>query len=110
MARGNLFRSVVSGAVIMSIVLYICTSFGSSLTSMATSIGYEIPAGAVDITAMSAGNWVTWVTYQIGRLSQAPVLMYALMLVVIAVLVFLAYRYVGSVREEAKAVEEPARP
>ncbi|MGI6366655.1 MAG: PTS galactitol transporter subunit IIC [Bacillota bacterium] len=68
MSKGNLFRSVISGVVIMSLVLLILTSFGSSLTQMATSIGYDIPAEAVDITAMSAGNWITWVLYQVGRL------------------------------------------
>ncbi|MGI6251438.1 MAG: PTS galactitol transporter subunit IIC [Anaerolineaceae bacterium] len=69
MSKGNLFRSVVSGAVIMSVVMLVLTSFGSSLTEMASSIGYEIPANAVDITGLSAGNWVTAVTYQIGRLT-----------------------------------------
>ena len=68
MTNGNLFRSIISGVFIMTIVLYILTSFGPALTQMALSIGYEIPAGAVDITALSAGNWVTWVLYQIGRL------------------------------------------
>jgi galactitol PTS system EIIC component len=68
MTNGNLFRSVISGMFIMTIVLYILTSFGPALTQMAVEVGYEIPAGAVDITAMSAGNWVTWVVYQLGRL------------------------------------------
>jgi len=68
LSKGNLFRSVIAGAVIMSVVLYICTSFGPSLTQMAVSIGYEIPEGTVDITAMSAGNWITWVLFQVGRL------------------------------------------
>ena len=67
-SKGNLFRSIISGVVIMSVVLLVCSSFGSSLTQMATSIGYEIPQGAVDITALSAGNWITWVLFQVGRL------------------------------------------
>jgi PTS system galactitol-specific IIC component len=68
LTNGNLFRSIVSGAVIMSVVLWVCTSFGSGLTEMANSIGYAIPANAVDITGLSAGNWVVAVTYQIGKL------------------------------------------
>lgn len=68
MTKGNLFRSIISGVFIMTIVLYILTSFGPALTQMALSSGYELPAGAVDITALSAGNWVTWVLYQLGRL------------------------------------------
>jgi len=68
MSKGNLFRSIICGTVIFIVVLYACTSFGSSLTQMATSIGYEIPAGAVDITGLSAGNWVSATLFQIGRL------------------------------------------
>jgi PTS system galactitol-specific IIC component len=67
MAKGNLFRSVISGIFVMTVVLYVCTSFGSSLTEMAGIVNYEIPAGAVDITAMSAGNWVSWVMFQLSR-------------------------------------------
>ncbi|MDY6867830.1 MAG: PTS transporter subunit IIC [Chloroflexota bacterium] len=68
MTKGNLFRSIVSGVFIMTVVLYVLTSFGPALTQMAVESGYEIPADAVDITALSAGNWVTWVVYQLGRL------------------------------------------
>jgi len=68
MSKGNLFRSIVCGAVIFVVVLYTCTSFGSSLTQMATTIGYAIPEGAVEITGMSAGNWLSAVLYQIGQL------------------------------------------
>ncbi len=67
MTNGNLFRSIVSGGFIMSVVLYTCTSFGSGLTEMANSIGYAMPADAVDITALSAGNWVVALTYQVGQ-------------------------------------------
>jgi len=68
MSKGNLFRSIVCGTVIFVVVLYACTSFGSSLTQMATSIGYAIPEGAVEITGLSAGNWVSAVLFQIGKL------------------------------------------
>jgi PTS system galactitol-specific IIC component len=68
MTNGNLFRSIISGVFIMTVVLYILTSFGPALTQMAVSVGYAIPEGAVDITALSAGNWVTWVMFQLGRL------------------------------------------
>jgi PTS system galactitol-specific IIC component len=96
MSKGNLFRSVISGAVIMSIVLYVCTSFGSALTQMATGIGYAIPEGAVDITGMSAGNWVTAMVYQASRLvSVSPLLAGVVMLVIIAVLLGLAARFAG---------------
>ncbi|MDK2982315.1 MAG: galactitol system component [Chloroflexota bacterium] len=68
MSKGNLFRSIICGAVIMTVVLYTCTFFGSSLTQMATSIGYAIPEGAVEITGLSAGNWVAAILFWIGKL------------------------------------------
>ena len=68
MTNGNLFRSVISGAFIMTAVLYILTSFGPALTQMAVEVGYAIPEGAVDITGLSAGNWISWLVFQIGRL------------------------------------------
>lgn len=68
MSKGNLFRSIVSGTVIFAVVLWACTSFGSSLTEMAVSIGYVVPEGVVDITGLSAGNWVSALLFQIGKL------------------------------------------
>jgi PTS system galactitol-specific IIC component len=99
MSNGNLFRSVISGAVIMSVVLYVCTSFGSALTEMAVSIGYALPEGAVDITAMSAGNWVTALTYQVSRLaSTSPLLAVVIMLGIVGVLLALAAWVAGAIR------------
>lgn len=68
LSKGNLFRSIVCGTVIFVVVLYACTSFGPSLTQMALETGYAIPEGAVDITGLSAGNWVSAILFQIGRL------------------------------------------
>ena len=68
MSKGNLFRSIVCGTVIFVVVLYACTSFGPSLTQMALETGYAIPEGAVDITGLSAGNWVSAILYQIASL------------------------------------------
>ena len=68
MSKGNLFRSIICGTVIFVVVLYACTSFGPALTQMATTTGYAIPAGAVDITGLSAGNWVSAILFQIGKL------------------------------------------
>ena len=65
LSKGNLFRSIISGIVIMSIVLLICSSFGAAMTTMAVDAGYSLPKGAVDITALSAGNWLTWIFYKI---------------------------------------------
>ena len=68
MSKGNLFRSIICGTVIFVVVLYACTSFGPSLTEMAMEIGYAIPEGAVDITGLSAGNWLSALLFQVARL------------------------------------------
>lgn len=68
LSKGNLFRSLICGIVIMSVVMLICTSFGSSMTEMAISANYAIPEGAVDITALSAGNWLTWILSKIAAI------------------------------------------
>ncbi|MCL2006863.1 MAG: hypothetical protein FWG77_02140 [Treponema sp.] len=69
LSKGNLFRSIICGMVIMTVVFYVLTSFGSSLTIMATDYaGLSLPEGTTDITALSSGNWITWILFQIGRL------------------------------------------
>jgi PTS system galactitol-specific IIC component len=68
LSKGNLFRSIVCGTVIFVVVLYACTSFGPALTQMAVDTGYAIPEGVVDITGLSAGNWLSAVLFQVGRL------------------------------------------
>jgi PTS system galactitol-specific IIC component len=108
MSNGNLFRSVISGAVIMSVVMYVCTSFGSALTQMAVSIGYALPEGAVDITAMSAGNWVTFLTYQVSRLaSTSPLLAAVILLAIITVLLGLAAWVASAFRPRPVASPQP---
>jgi hypothetical protein len=80
------------------------TSFGSALTQMATSIGYALPEGAVDITGLSAGNWVSWVVYQIGRINAtSPLLSTLLMLVVLGLALGLAARFAGIGRKRPEA-------
>ena len=68
LSKGNLFRSLICGIVIMSVVMLICTSFGSSMTTMAVQAGYTIPDGAVNINALSAGNWLTWILSKIAAI------------------------------------------
>ncbi len=106
MSNGNLFRSLISGSVIMSVVMLVCTSFGSSLTQMATSIGYALPEGAVDITALSAGNWVTWVTYQIGKLASASPFLVALIFLVLIGLMWAGIVYTN--RPARQVAPKPA--
>lgn len=68
LTRGNLFRSILYGAVILTMVLYISSSFAPLLTQIAADIGFAIPEGAVEITGLSGGNWIAWILTAIGRL------------------------------------------
>lgn len=68
LTRGNFFRSILYGIIIMTMVLYISSFFAPLLTQIATDIGYSIPEGAVQITGLSGGNWIAWVLTTISRL------------------------------------------
>lgn len=68
LTKGNLFRSVLYGTVIMAVVLYIASAFAPDLTAIAADIGYEVETDAALITGLSGGNWIAWVLTQLGRL------------------------------------------
>lgn len=68
LTKGNLFRSLLFGTIIMMVVLYISSAFAPLLTQTASEIGYAMPAGAVQITGLSGGNWIAWVLTSITRL------------------------------------------
>jgi PTS system galactitol-specific IIC component len=68
LSKGNLFRSIICGLITMAVVLLVVSSFGGAMTTMAVDAGYAVPEGVTDITALSAGNWITWILYQVGRL------------------------------------------
>jgi PTS system galactitol-specific IIC component len=68
LTKGNLFRSLLYGTIIMTMVLYISSAFAPLLTQIATDINFAIPEGVVQITALSAGNWIAWVLTTISQL------------------------------------------
>jgi PTS system galactitol-specific IIC component len=68
LTRGNFFRSLLYGTIIMVMVLYISSAFAPLLTQIAKDIGFAIPEGAVQITGLSGGNWIAWVLTSISRL------------------------------------------
>ncbi|WP_082756573.1 PTS galactitol transporter subunit IIC [Tsukamurella pulmonis] len=107
--RGNLFRGLIAGIVIMSGVLLIASYFAPSITAAAPDAGYALPEsaqGATYITALSAGNWVSYLTSQLGRLggTWAMGLMFAIVLSAAAAVGFVRHR-----RERAQlATTDPA--
>ena len=68
LTRGNFFRSLLYGTIIMVFVLYISSAFAPMLTEIARDIGFEIPEGAVQITGLSGGNWIAWIITTLNRL------------------------------------------
>lgn len=68
LTKGNLFRSVLYGTIIMILILYISSDFAPLLTTIARDIGYEIPADATLITGLSGGNWIAWVLTRLMQL------------------------------------------
>lgn len=67
LTKGNLFRSILYGTIIMTLILYLAGSFAPLLTEIATSIGYDM-GGNTLITGLSGGNWIAWILTQIGQL------------------------------------------
>jgi len=68
LTKGNFFRSLLYGTIIMVVVLYVSSAFAPLLTQIASDIGYGVPEGAVQITGLSGGNWIAWVITTISRL------------------------------------------
>ncbi len=68
LTKGNFFRSILYGTIIMVMVLYISSAFAPLLTQIASDIGYAIPEGAVQITGLSGGNWIAWILTMVGKL------------------------------------------
>ena len=68
LTKGNFFRSILYGTIIMIMVLYISSAFAPLLTQIAADIGYAIPEGAVQITGLSGGNWIAWILTTLSKL------------------------------------------
>lgn len=68
LVKGNFFRTLIYGTVIMVVVLYVASAFAPGLTAIAQSIGYEFPVNSSMITGLSEGNWIAYVLTSIVRL------------------------------------------
>lgn len=69
--KGNMFRTLITGILIIAMVLLICSVFAPAITSFGADAGYELPedaAGFQYITGMSAGNLVSLILYGIAKL------------------------------------------
>lgn len=100
--RGNLFRTLVTGTVIIAIVLMISSLFAPAITMFAADAGYVLPAeaaGAQFITGLSAGNPVALLLYWIGDLG-ATVTLGILFVIVFAIAASIGIRRNRKERQE----------
>lgn len=67
--NGNVFRSVVIGAVVLAVGLLIATNVAPLHTEVAVASGFQIPEGATVISSICDGaNPLTWVLLKIMQL------------------------------------------
>lgn len=59
--KNSFLRTLISGTIMMGIVLLLATYFAPLITNFAMTGALEIPEGAVQVTALSAGSWFAWV-------------------------------------------------
>jgi len=76
--KGKFWRTLVSGTIMMVIVLSVATFFAPQLTQFATNGSVAIPAGAVQITALSAGNMIALILYALSSIGIFGVLIIVL--------------------------------
>lgn len=67
--KGNVFRSVVIGTIVIAVGLWIATNVAPLLTQAAAEAAFKFPTGATEISSICDGaNPLTWVILQIMKL------------------------------------------
>ena len=65
-ARGNIVHSVIVGAIMIAISLYIATDLAPMFTQMAVDINFDMPEDSAMISSIDqGGNIVHWVIYKV---------------------------------------------
>jgi PTS system galactitol-specific IIC component len=68
-AKDNVFRGILSATVISALTLWIASDFAPAVTLMAEGVGYALPAGMNQITALALGNEIIpWLFYRLALL------------------------------------------
>lgn len=88
--KGSFIRTLISGTIMICIVLLVASFFAPMLTAFAQSGAVEIPAGALQITALSAGNLIALGIYLLTSLGIFGVL---LVVVLVAAFVYFAMKF-----------------
>lgn len=70
-SKGNLFRSLITGTLMMIAILYIGTNLAPTVTQIAHSTGFAFPKGASSVSSLDVGaHLVPYVIYKIGEFVQ----------------------------------------
>ena len=65
-ARGNIVHSVIVGAIMISISLYIATDVAPMFTQMAENASFNMPEGSAQISSIDqGGNIVNWIIFKL---------------------------------------------
>jgi|SRR5690625_1978823 len=65
-ARGNIIHSVIVGAIMIAISLYIATDVAPIFTQMAENVDFNMPEGSAQISSIDqGGNIVNWVIFKL---------------------------------------------
>lgn len=60
--KGDIFKSVITGTIMMAITLYLATDFAPVYTEMMAQANFPIPEGASEISSITSGgslfNWI----------------------------------------------------
>lgn len=71
-SKGNLFRSLITGVLVMTAVLYMATDISGSATLMAQATDFVFPAGAKAISSLDTGaHIVPYIFYKIAEIVQS---------------------------------------
>ncbi|MFF3101995.1 PTS galactitol transporter subunit IIC [Viridibacillus arvi] len=77
--RGDFFRTLISGTVMMAIILAVASYFAPIITETAINTGFQFPEEATKITALSAGNWIAYLIAMFAKLKVIGVLIIAVL-------------------------------
>ena len=65
-SRGNVFRGLVIGTIIMICILYIATDIANVSTIMAKSVGFPFPEGTLSVSSLDGGShFIPYLVYKI---------------------------------------------
>lgn len=108
--RGNIVRSVIGGAIVIGIGLFIATATAGSFTQIAQSAGFELPDGATRISSLVDGaNPLTGLFFGASQLGGWTIAVLAALALAFAFVVARVERRRDAVRREAAEAEARAQ-